>query len=74
MTKSELLAALETMTVADQLEILEATSKIIRGRLQGRTELSIAAEKMRSYYEADNELTEFVDRNPEEFYEYSAYA
>jgi hypothetical protein len=74
MTKSELLAALETMTVADQLEILEATSKIIRGRLQGRTELSIAAEKMRSYYEADSELTEFVDRNPEEFYDYSTYA
>jgi hypothetical protein len=82
MTKSELLDALKTMTIAEQLEILEVTSKIIRDRLshkspfplRERTELEIAAEKMRSHYAEGSELTAFTDRNSEDFYEYSEYA
>jgi hypothetical protein len=82
MTKSELLAALKTMTIAEQLEILEMTSKIIRDRLShpaitpqpDRTDLEIAAEKMRSYYAENSDLATFTDLNTENFYEYSEYA
>jgi hypothetical protein len=82
MTKSELLAALKTMTIAEQLEILEVTSKIIRDRLSSpaltphrdRTDLEIAAAKMHSYYAEGSDLATFTDRNTENFYEYSEYA
>jgi hypothetical protein len=82
MTKTELLAAIEVMTIAEQLEILEVTSKIIRDRLsyqtltpqRDRTDLEIAAAKMRSYYAEGSELAAFTDRNNEDFYEYSEYA
>jgi hypothetical protein len=82
MTTLELLTALKTMSVDEQLEILEATSKIIRERLgdsppktlSNQSDLAMAAEKMRSYYAEGNELTGFVDRNTEDFYEYSEYA
>lgn len=81
MTKSELLDAIETMTIAEQLEILEVTSKIIRDRLsqtspsplRDRTDLEIAAEKMCSYYAEGSDLAAFTDRNSEDFYEYSEY-
>ena len=46
MTKLELLAAIRAMTVAEQLEILEVTSKIIREGLNTKTDLAVAAEKM----------------------------
>jgi hypothetical protein len=74
MTKLELLAAIRTMTVAEQLEVLEVTSKIIREGLKTKTDLAVAAEKMQAYYAAGSELTTFVDHNNENFYEYSEYA
>ncbi len=90
MTTLELLKALKTMSVAEQLEVLEATSKIIRERLEDsrpetlsdrlrhseaeQSDLAMATEKMRSYYAEGSELTGFVDRNTEDFYEYSEYA
>jgi H2-forming N5,N10-methylenetetrahydromethanopterin dehydrogenase-like enzyme len=82
MTKLELLDALKAMTVDEQLEILEVTSKIIRDRLSDlaperlreRTNLEIAAEKMHSFYAAGTDLTAFTDRNTEDFYEYTEYA
>jgi hypothetical protein len=80
MTKLELLNAINSMTVGEQLEILEITSKLIRSRLSNstplseRTDLEIAAEKMQSYYAEGSDLTAFTDRNFENFYEYSEYA
>jgi hypothetical protein len=82
MTKSELLDALKTMTIAEQLEILEVTSKLIRDRLSDtplsprsdRTDLEIAATKMGSYYAEGSDLATFTDLNTEDFYEYSEYA
>ena len=80
MTKLELLNAINSMTVGEQLEILEITSKLIRSRLSNstplseRTNLEIAAEKMRSYYAEGSDLTAFIDRNFEDLYEYSEYA
>jgi hypothetical protein len=78
MNKLELLTALETMTVAEQLEVLEATSKMIRDSLiqnvQKQTDLEIAAEKMQPLYAEGLGLTAFTDQNPEDFYEYSEYA
>jgi hypothetical protein len=81
MNKSELFDALKTMTISEQLEILEVTSKMIRDRLshtppeplRDRTDLEIAAEKMRSYYAEGSDLAAFTDRNSEDFYEYSEY-
>jgi hypothetical protein len=81
MTKSELLDALKTMTISEQLEILEVTSKLIRDRLshtplaplRDRTDLEIAAAKMRSYYAEGSDLATFTDLNTEDFYEYSEY-
>jgi hypothetical protein len=82
MTKLELLDALKAMTVAEQLEVLEVTSKIIRDRLSDlaperlreRTNLEIAVEKMHSFYAEGSDLTAFTDRNTEDFYEYTEYA
>jgi hypothetical protein len=42
--------------------------------LQERTDLEIAAEKMRSYYAEGSDLADFTDRNTEDFYEYAEYA
>jgi hypothetical protein len=56
MTKLELLNAINSMTVGEQLEILEITSKLVRSRLSNstplseRTDLEMAAAKMHSYY------------------------
>ncbi len=74
MTKTELLAALKTMTVSEQLEVLEVTSKIIRAKLKIKTDLELAAEKMQVYYAEGADLSSFTDENPEDFYEYSEYA
>lgn len=74
MTKLELLAALKTMTVSEQLEVLEVTSKIIREGLKVKTDLEIAAEKMQVYYAEGRDLATFTDENTEDFYEYSEYA
>jgi hypothetical protein len=74
MTKLELLAAIKTMTVSEQLEVLEVTSKIIREGLNTKTDLAVAAEKMQAHYAEGSELTTFVDHNNEDFYEYSEYA
>jgi uncharacterized protein YdaT len=74
MTKLELLAALKTMTISEQLEVLEVTSKIIREGLSTKTDLAVAAAKMQAYYAEGSELTTFVDHNNEDFYEYSEYA
>jgi hypothetical protein len=90
MTKLELLDKLNSMTVSEQLEILEITSKLIRSRLSDagqnpildrftgtdsdRINLENAAEKMRSYYLEGSDLTAFTDRNSEDFYEYAEYA
>ncbi len=74
MTKLELLAALKTMTVAEQLEVLEVTSKIIREGLNIKTDLEIAAEKMQTYYSKGSDLAAFTDENMDDFYEYSEYA
>jgi hypothetical protein len=69
MTKLELLDAINSMIVGEQLEILEITSKLIRSRLSNstplseRTDLEIVAEKMRSYYVEGSDLTAFTDRN-----------
>jgi hypothetical protein len=56
MTKLELLAALKSMTVSEQLEVLEATSKNIREGLNHKTDLEIAAEKMQEYYAEGSDL------------------
>jgi hypothetical protein len=73
MTKLELLAALKSMTVSEQLEVLEATSKNIREGLNHKTDLEIAAEKMQEYYAEGSDLAVFTDDHIEDIYEYPEY-
>jgi hypothetical protein len=80
MTRLELLAALKTMTVSEQLEVLEVTSKIIREELNVKeglnvnTDMEIAADKMQAYYTEDSDLTTFTDSHIEDLCEYAEYA
>jgi hypothetical protein len=39
-----------------------------------RTSLATAAEMMRDFYAEGSELTEFIDRSQDDFYEYENYA
>jgi hypothetical protein len=74
MTKLELLAALKTMTISEQLEVLEVTSKIIREGLNTKTDLAVAADKMQAYYAEGSDLTTFTDHHTEDLYKYTEYA
>jgi hypothetical protein len=74
MTKLELLAALKTITIFKQLEVLEITSKIIGEGSKVKTDLEIAAEKMQAYYLEGSDSASFTDNNTEGFYEYSEYS
>jgi hypothetical protein len=73
MTDLELLVVLKTITVSEQLEVLEVGSKTIREGLNIKTDLQIAAEKMQAYYAKGSNLATFTDDNNEDFYEYSGY-
>jgi hypothetical protein len=74
MTKLELLAALKTMTIAEQLEVLEDDSKVTKEGLKVKIDLELAAAKMQEYYAEGSDLPAFTDGNTEDFCEYSEYA
>jgi hypothetical protein len=63
MTDLELLVVLKTITVSEQLEVLEVGSKTIREGLNIKTDLQIAAEKMQAYYAKGSNLATFTDDN-----------
>ncbi len=59
-----------------RLEMIEFALKLMREEIENPKKLSLtgAAEMMRSYYEIDSSLREFVDTCNEDFYEYQDYA
>jgi hypothetical protein len=76
MINSQLLEAIKQMPNVERLEIIEFTLKLIREEMQQTDKLSLteAAEIMLPYYAEGSKLTEFVDVNEADFYEYQDYA
>lgn len=75
--KSEILEAIKQMPNRDRLEVMEFVVKLLREDINRTTEklsLRDAAEIMRPFYAEGRSLTEFVDTNTEDFYEYQEYA
>lgn len=63
----------ELSSIPDNL-IVETLNFVRFLKTQERTNLSAAAEMMRSFYAEGSELTEFSDRANEDFSEYENYA
>ncbi|ALB42002.1 hypothetical protein AA650_17490 [Anabaena sp. WA102] len=76
MINPQILEAIKQMPNVERLEIIEFALKLMREEMQNPQKLSLtaAAEMMRSYYETESSLTEFVDTYNEDFYEYQDYA
>ena len=76
MINPQILEAIKQMPNVERLEIIEFALKLMREEMQNPQKLSLtaAAEMMRSYYETESSLKEFVDTCNEDFYEYQDYA
>ncbi len=76
MIKTQILEAIKQMPNSDRLEVIEFALKLLRQDIDKPEKLSLrdAAEIMRPFYAANSNLTEFVDANNEDFYEYQDYA
>lgn len=76
MINPQILEAIKQMPNVERLEIIEFALKLMREEMQYSQKLSLtaAAEMMRSHYETESTLTEFVDTCNEDFYEYQDYA
>jgi hypothetical protein len=74
--KSEILEAIKQMPNRDRLDVMEFVVKLLREDINRTEKLSLrdAAEIMRPFYTEGSSLTEFVDTNTEDFYEYQEYA
>ncbi|MBE9055098.1 hypothetical protein [Sphaerospermopsis sp. LEGE 08334] len=70
MINPQILEAIKQMPNVERLEIIEFALKLMREEMQNPQKLSLtaAAEMMRSYYETESSLTEFVDTCNEDFY------
>ncbi|MTJ06339.1 MULTISPECIES: hypothetical protein [unclassified Anabaena] len=76
MINPQILEAIKKMPNVERLEMIEFALKLMREEMQNSKKLSLttAAEIMRSYYETESSLTEFVDTCNEDFYGYHDYA
>ena len=76
MIKIQILEAIKQMSNSDRLEVIEFALKLLRRDIDKPEKLSLreAAEIMRPFYAENSNLTEFVDANDEDFYEYQDYA
>jgi ATP-dependent Clp protease adapter protein ClpS len=74
--KSEILEVIKQMPNRDRLDVMEFVVKLLREDINRTEKLSLrdAAEIMRPFYTEGSSLTEFVDTNTEDFYEYQEYA
>ena len=74
--KSQVLEAIKQMPNRDRLEIMEFVVTLLREDINRTEKLSLrdAAEIMRPFYAEGSSLTEFVDTDTEDFYEYQEYA
>jgi hypothetical protein len=76
MSKTEVLAALQTLTIDETLEVIEVASRLLRQNHRSSPKLSLVqvADQMKTFYEPGSEYTQWVDEDPEEFQEYPDYA
>ena len=77
MNKAEVLAALRNFSLEDILDVIEVASQLLRRALTLKPSpatLAEAAAQMQPFYEANSELTQWTDEDPEEVQEYADYA
>jgi hypothetical protein len=76
MSQTEVLQALQKMTQAEKLEVIEVASRLLREDLTvpPKRDLAAAAALMASFYAAGSELAQWTDNDPENLYEYQDYA
>lgn len=76
MIESQILEAIKKMPNVERLKIIEFTLRLVREEMEKTEKLSLkdAAEIMRPYYVEGSDLTEFVDIDQGDFYEYQDYA
>ncbi|MBE9146539.1 hypothetical protein [Planktothrix mougeotii] len=76
MIETQILEAIKKMPNVDRLKIIEFTLRLVREEMEKTEKLSLkdAAEIMRPYYAEGSNLTEFVDLDQGDFYEYQDYA
>ena len=76
MIESQILEAIKQMPNVERLKIIEFTLRLVREEMEKTEKLSLkdAAEIMRPYYAEGSDLTEFIDREHGDFYEYQDYA
>jgi hypothetical protein len=76
MSQPEVLQALQKMTQAEKLEVIEVASRLLCENLviPPPLDLAAAATIMAPFYEASSELTQWTDADPEALYGYQDYA
>ncbi|HEY9864793.1 MAG TPA: hypothetical protein V6D21_11510 [Candidatus Obscuribacterales bacterium] len=76
MIVSQILEAIKQMPNVERLKIIEFTLRLVREEMEKTEKLSLkdAAEILRHYYAEGSDLTEFVDVEHGDFYEYQDYA
>jgi hypothetical protein len=76
MIETKILEAIKQMPNVERLKIIEFTLRLVREEMEKPAKLSLkdAAEIMRPYYAEGSNLTEFVDVDRGDFYEYQDYA
>lgn len=72
MIESQILEAIKKMPNVERLKIIEFTLRLVREEMEKTEKLSLkdVAEIMRPYYAEGSDLTEFVDVDNSDFYEY----
>ncbi len=76
MIETKILEAIKQMPNVERLKIIEFTLRLVREEMENPAKLSLkdAAEIMRPYYGEGSNLTELVDVDNGDFYEYQDYA
>jgi hypothetical protein len=75
MIETKILEAIKQMPNVERLKIIEFTLRLVREEMEKPEKLSLrdAAEIMGPYYAEGSDLTEFVDMDNGDFYEYQDY-
>ncbi|AFY82918.1 hypothetical protein [Oscillatoria acuminata] len=76
MIEPQILEAIKQMPNIERIRIIEFTLGLMREEMAKNEQLSLkeAAELMRPFYAEGSELSEFVDSEHGDFYEYEDYA
>lgn len=76
MIEPQILEAIKQMPNIERIRIIEFTLGLMREEMAKNEQLSLkeAAELMRPFYAQGSEISEFVDSEHGDFYEYEDYA